>query len=282
MWWRALTLGVLAGFLFSIGSRADEGNDPTLRFLRDGQVVKTLTRAELEKGCGTEVPVDDPYYGRTVRYRACPLATVLEMGFGVPATDLASSDVVFRAKDGYAKPASGARLAEPGGYVAFADAARAHGDDPGFEPIDRKQVDPAPFYLVWSKPEQRDTHRYPWPYQLAEIEIVSLDQRYPHIAPTGAAPGSMAREGFEIFKTDCIACHAINGEGGKVGPDLNVPKNILEYRPAEQVKQYIQNPQSFRYTSMPAHPYLTPLQLDALISYFDVMRTLKHDPGPGS
>jgi hypothetical protein len=50
------------------------------------------------------------------------------------------------------KPASVARVREAGGFLAFADADRMHGDDPGWEPIDRKQVDPGPYYVVWENP----------------------------------------------------------------------------------------------------------------------------------
>ena len=79
--------------------------------------------------------------------------------------------------------------------------------------------------------------------------------------------------------TQCIACHAINREGGTVGPELNLPKSIVEYRPVDQIKQYIRNPATFRYSNMPANPQLTDQQLDQLIAYFTAMQALKHDPG---
>jgi hypothetical protein len=74
----------------------------------------------------------------------------------------------------------------------------------------------------------------------------------------------------------------VNGEGGRVGPDLNVPQSIVEYRPREQIKAYVRDPQVFRYTTMPSHLHLTDADLDALIAYFEVMRGLKHDPGKPS
>ena len=94
----------------------------------------------------------------------------------------------------------------------------------------------------------------------------------------GSADGSPARAGFEIFRRECISCHAINGEGGRVGPELNVPRSIVEYRPAEQIKAYIRDPQSFRYTTMPPHPHLTDTDLEALVAYFRTKSTQKHDP----
>jgi len=131
---------------------------------------------------------------------------------------------------------------------------------------------------VWTGAEQADGHRYPWPYQLAAIEIARFEQRYPHTAPTGEPRESAAWQGFAIFRRECVACHSVNGEGGSVGPELNVPRSIVEYRPAEQIEAFVRNPQSFRYTSMPANPHLSDADLDALVAYFRAMSQRKRDP----
>ena len=70
-------------------------------------------------------------------------------------------------------------------------------------------------------------------------------------------------------------CHAINGEGGKIGPDLNIPRSIVEYRPAEQIAAYVRDPAAFRYTSMPAHTHLSDSDLAHLIAYFEAMKALR-------
>jgi mono/diheme cytochrome c family protein len=277
----AVTMLVLAlGGLAVPSVSASEVSDTTLSFLREGTVVKTLDRAALERVCQTvTVTIEDAYYGRRKRYRACPLAAVLALGFGaLDAGVIEDADVFFRARDGYVKPASVARVREVGGYLAFADADRMKDDNPGWEPIDRRQVDPGPYYVVWEKPAQRDPHRYPWPYQLVAIELASYARRYPHTVPAGLPAAAPAWAGFTIFRSECIACHAINGEGGTIGPELNVPQSIVEYRPAEQLKAFIRNPQRFRYTSMPAHEHLTSADLDAVLAYFQAMRDRKHDP----
>jgi mono/diheme cytochrome c family protein len=222
----------------------------------------------------------DPYYQAPRRFLACPLERVFELGFGAPPASFADREFLLEALDGYTRTAPGSQLAEGGAWLAFADAARAARGEAGFDPIDRRQIDPGPFYLVWTGPGRNDAHRWPWPYQLARIAIARFEERFPHTVPVGATEGAPARRGFELFRRECAMCHAVNGEGGSVGPDLNVPRSIVEYRPAEQIKAYVRNPQSFRYTSMPPHPHLRDADLDALVAYFSHMSEHKRDPGP--
>jgi hypothetical protein len=122
-----------------LATAAAHADDSALSFVRDGKVVTTLDRATLAARCGVRtVELDDPYYGREMAYRACPLARVLELGFGVDPATLAGDDFLLRARDGYVKPATGKRLLEPGGFLALADARRERDGDPGWEPIDRR------------------------------------------------------------------------------------------------------------------------------------------------
>jgi mono/diheme cytochrome c family protein len=280
--WIVAALGLLA--ILAVRSacaetlRAAAPEPALLRFLNDGRELRTLTLEALLACCEPrEVAVEDPYYGAPKRFRALPLERVLAHGFGADALGaLGEREVLLRARDGYTRTAGGAQLLGGGAFLAFADAEHPQGR---FFPIDRRQVDPAPFYLVWQGEGRGDTHRWPWPYQLVEIEVVEFASRFPHVVPAGAAAEGPEQRGFAIFRRECIACHAVNGEGGTVGPELNVPRSIVEYRPAEQLREFIRDPRSFRYTSMPAHAHLSDADLDALLAYFRFMSAHKHDPG---
>ncbi len=261
------------------GGRARAGETATLVFRAAGGKETALAKSELRARCGPRtVTVLDPYYQAPRRFVACPLERVFELGLGAPPAAFASEDFLLVALDGYTRTTAGSQLAEGGAFVALDDADRVARGESGFDPIDRRQVDAGPFYMIWTGPGRNDAHRYPWPYELARIEVVRFEERFPHTVPAGAAEGSPARRGFAVFRRECVSCHAVNGEGGSVGPELNVPKSVAEYRDAAWIKAYVRDPSAIRYTSMPSHLHLGEADLDALVAYFAHMSAHKHDP----
>ncbi|HEY8074751.1 MAG TPA: cytochrome c, partial [Labilithrix sp.] len=148
-----------------------------------------------------------------------------------------------------------------------------------WEPIGPQQANPGPFYVVWRGENQQDLETHPRPWQLATIGIARFEATFPHVIPSGEPAGSPAMRGLGMFRAECIHCHAMNREGGHVGPDLNVPQSIVEYRPEAQIRAYIKDPRTFRYGNMPAHPNMTDTQLDDLVAYFRAMKDRKHDDG---
>ncbi|MCP4728581.1 MAG: c-type cytochrome [Roseibacillus sp.] len=80
--------------------------------------------------------------------------------------------------------------------------------------------------------------------------------------PTTAGPSGVQQP--EMFKTICIACHAVGGVGGKVGPTLD---NVGGKMDREAFKAWISDPQKIKPgTAMPKIP-MTPEQLEEVIDY---------------
>ncbi|MFO0630805.1 MAG: cytochrome c [Polyangiales bacterium] len=245
----------------------------TLTFKVDGRVVRTLSLEALARVAPPRTITGwDPYYQRVKRFSALPLEAVLAAGLG-PAEGYRGRSFVLRARDGYTVPLEGARLLEGGAHLAVRDL-----DAPAWAPIGPQQANPGPAYLVWSGATQVDLTTHPRPWQLASIEVARFDDVFPHTVPAGEPRGAAAWTGFAVFARECVRCHAVNREGGRVGPDLNVPQSVVEYRPEAQLRAYIRDPRTFRYGNMPAHPHLRDAELDGLLAYFHAMRARKHDP----
>jgi len=119
--------------------------------------------------------------------------------------------------------------------------------------------------------------KLPWPYQMVEISIQKADEAQQKIFPDSNDKSESITRGYKIFKQNCMACHSLNLEGGVVGPELNVPKNILEYEDKEFLKEFIGNPSSFRARSkMPAfNSILSTQELDDVLDYLAWMEKHK-------
>lgn len=273
---RALLLAVL---MVACARRAEGPASPeaTLLFRVDGRTVRTLTLDALARAAPLrEVSCWDPYYQRAKRFAAVPMEDVIAAGMG-SLEGLRQRSFMLRARDGYTVPIDGARLLEGGAHLAVRDL-----DVPAWSPIGPQRANPSPAYLVWSGAAQTDLTTHPRPWQLAAIEVARFEDVFPHTAPAGEPAQSPARVGYGVFARECVRCHAVNREGGRVGPDLNVPQSVVEYRSDAWLRAYIRDPRTFRYGNMPAHPHLREHELDGLLAYFHAMQARKHDPEAGA
>lgn len=259
-------LPLILVLLASVTSLAEQGN-PVLKFMISGELVKEYNLNQLKNELKThEINFIDSQYGKEKRYEAFSLQDVLELGFGDKWKSAEYTDVAFGALDGYTAITSILKLQELGGYIVYKDL-----DFNNWEPVSTREVHPGPFYLVWTGKDQTTANEYPWPWQLASIDLIKFDSQYPAVVPKGAAKDSSAYKGFEIFEGRCIRCHAMNRQGGTVGPDLNAPQSIVSYRSENMIKEFIKHPSKYRYTHMPDHTDLSDQDLDNLISYFNYM-----------
>lgn len=240
-----------------------------MTFVSGTKEVLRLTPQDMAKRPSARtITVEDPFYKTRKRYKAVPLKDLLTAAYGGSWGENTLGEVLFDAIDGYRSHARVSVLVNDGGMVAFADA-----DAPDWQPMP-KGVAPGPFYLVWTGPEQTPKKGFPWPWQITGVKMTVLEDEYPKALPRGAAPDSAAVRGWNTFRRACISCHAMSGDGGTVGPDLNAPRGVTRYHGKSFLKAYIRKPSSFRHTKMPDFENLDSSELNELIAYFKHMTNL--------
>ncbi len=233
-------------------------------FFEEGEDQERFSLAELKEQLKThKLTLRDPLHKKEKNYKAFALHDLLRLGFENRWQSDKYSDIAFVALDGYQALGALPVLRESGGYVVYEDL-----DRDGWEPIGERKTDPAPFYLLWTGEAQGPKGVYPWPYQLQTIRLLKFKDQYPKVYPAGVKEGSAVHQGFTLFRQVCFACHAMSRQGGTVGPDLNAPRNITEYRDEKMIRDYVRAPSRFRYTKMPDNPNLTDEELDHLLAYF--------------
>lgn len=246
-------------------------NPAQLQFTIPQRSTKTLGLDDLQRKLKIhDISLYDPHYAKQKRYAAFKIYDVLQLAFGNSLEEDAYSDVAFIALDGYKAIGQIDKLKEDGGFLAFSDL-----DVKAWEPVGRKKAMPGPFYLVWTGELQTTAYGYPWPWQVASIQLIRFADQYPAVYPLGVKSASSVFKGFQIFKYRCFRCHAMNQQGGTIGPDLQAPKSIVEYRTREMIKEFIKQPSKYRYTQMPDHIDFSEQDLDALLDYFQYQSNAK-------
>ncbi len=257
---------------------AAEGPVAELAFARHARPVARHDRAALERLAeAATVRVLEPYEGREVAFRALPFDGVLDAIYGPDWR--AEEELLFTCRDGYQPTVPVARVLAHRAWLAFDRA-----DQPGFairkrESGEHKRVELGPFYLVWENlddPKIRQEWDYGWPYQLVGVDLIRAAERYPKLAPPEDASASV-REGFAAFRIHCSKCHALNGEGGRIGPELNAASSPVEYRDRDWLRDWIEDPSRIRPDArMPAlNPELPDRgrTVDAILDYLEAMRS---------
>lgn len=249
------------------GVRAAES---ALVFYFNGKEVMRVTAAEMgARPDARVVDVADPSYGRRKRFRAVPLRGVLTTAYGASWGEDTLGEIFFASLDGYRSHAKTGDLMSDGGWLAFDDS-----EVPGWEEVPGKRTRPGPFYLFWTGAAQRPRNGFPWPEQIVSLHRGMVEEEYPKAVPRNAAPDSAAARGWKVFRKDCISCHAMSGQGGEVGPDLNEPKGVTRFHSKRHLKAYIKKASAFRHTKMPDFDELTGDELSDLMVYFDHMSEL--------
>lgn len=260
-----LRLSIFALFISALTISTHAVENPVLNIMISGKKQSSVSLSDMKQELKQyKITFIDPYYEKEKKYLAFNLTDLLSLAYGKNWAKEQYSDITFRAYDGYESVAEISKLKNEGGYLVFRDL-----DFDDWEPISFTGAYPGPFYIVWTGKEQTAKNGFPWPWQLESINLVKFTDQFPKIVPKTQDKNDPIYKGYTIFKERCVRCHSINGEGGKVGPDLNAPKNILEYRDPEFVKNYIRDPSVYRFTHMPDNKDLTNKDLENIIDYFN-------------
>ena len=189
---RRLFLPSLALFLLTMGLA---GAGDVRLTIAIGSVTRSLGAEDLLRDPATveiEVP-QDIAYGRAMRYRALPMAELLQ-GFALPP-DQAIEAV---ANDGFAATLPLDLLRHrPGGsgsvaYLAIEPPASPWPKLPG------KSSSAGPFYIVWLRPEADGIRQEQWPYGVVEIRSADLpEKRWPGLAVDPKLPADDPRRAGE-------------------------------------------------------------------------------------
>jgi mono/diheme cytochrome c family protein len=260
---------ILTAVLFAARTWAGE---PELEFRLGGKVAAKVSLVELQdKIRAHRVRFFNVLMNKEKTYEAFALKDVLTFAYQTKWRSAHYSDIAFIASDGYEAVSSLGKLQEDGGFLAFRDLDR----NTGWEPIGDKKVDPAPFFLIWTGKTQTPKAAYPWPWQVVALDLLRFEDQYPAVVPKGAPIDSSAYRGFELFRTHCLRCHAMDQNGGKLGPDLNAPQSIAAYRSKHMIKEFIKQPSKYRYSQMPDNPDLSDRNLEDLYQYFQFQMARK-------
>lgn len=181
---------------------------------------------------------DDPVYHKTKKYNSVALLPLLKQFTPIDSIDIENHKVVFECEDGYKPEMSLQLLLEADAYVATSDAEAS--PNKSWEQVikDGVEMKTAPFYVVYKGVSAKD-YTYKWPYNLVKI----------HLEPKEVAeipPATEHTEGRCLYIQHCKVCHALNGAGGNMGPELNQPMSVTAYWKENHLIAFIQNPQAYR------------------------------------
>jgi mono/diheme cytochrome c family protein len=186
---------------------------------------------------------DDVAYGRTMRFRAIPLAALLT-GLSPPT----ESVIETVALDGFAAqlPLDLVTNTDPAKAVAWLAIEPA---DAPWPPLPGKTASAGPFYILWVGAAAKTIRSEQWSYQVIKLEShPSPATRWPALGVDPALPATHAvRAGQALFVTQCLPCHTLNGAGSStVGPDMNKPMSPTEYLTRAGLHALIRDPRSVR------------------------------------
>jgi mono/diheme cytochrome c family protein len=245
------------------------------------QGEKIFSLASLKKKFSVrKQKVHDPHLNRLATFEGIDLLALYQSLLADKLIAPAIDEIEFIALDGYKLSVPHQRLQEIGGIMAYTvvDGPSKASGLPRFQ-SGKKSTPLGPFYVVWNQPQLKPVSDHPpFAYQVAKIRFVSFQHEYGRLLPESDDAG--IKNGFQNFKTHCLHCHAINQQGGNVGPELNIPKNITEYWRRDHLLAYISDASSYRLgAKMQAFGKLLKAEeIEGIVDYLEHMKGKKIYP----
>jgi mono/diheme cytochrome c family protein len=269
---------VLSGLLLVSGMAAAE---PVLDIVIGSETRQFARDALLARADAATIEIaKDVSYGKTMSYRAVPLARLLA-GLTFPTDSIIEAVAI----DGFAAqlPLDLITNSDPAKAVAWVAVEPA---DKPWPPLPGKTASAGPFYIIWTGASVATIRSEQWPYQLAKLASQpSPIVRWPALNVDPLLPSTdSVRAGLALFVSQCLPCHTLNGAGaGTVGPDLNRPMNPTEYLTRGGLKALIRDPQSVRTWPEQRMPSFTVEQMsdreiDLVIEYLTHMAARRTPP----
>ncbi len=252
-----------------------------LSFKNKGEILKSIKVAELKTLAPLQtIKVWEPHENKEVEYRGYSARAVLDAIYGSKWLD--AEELLFTCADGYQPSVPLASFKKFNSFfVTERVGQKEFTVDNRFQ--NEKKVPLGPLYLVWDNlksKELKDAGANGWPYQVVGLDLVSFAERFPSLSPAAhASPEVLA--GFLHFRSHCLSCHTINGEGGKKAPELNYPMSITEYLSDEMIQKWMLSPRSIRFnTTMPSFGHLAQAKQvsQEILSYLKAMQERKTKP----
>jgi mono/diheme cytochrome c family protein len=216
----------------------------------------------------------DPVYQSAKQYRGMPLLKYFSRHGVLLPQGMTNTTVVFLCSDGYRATANLERLAHDDAFLVTSDLDAPPGHNWVPFTSHGAQTDPGPFYLVWPHVPQGDSSHV-WPYAIESILIGTTSGMFARAEPKS----DRFAKGFNLFVQNCMPCHSINGVGGTVGIELNVPRNVFEYWQPELLPAYVAHPENFRRNSkMPSFSHLGTPAIADILAYVGYMKDHKSEP----
>ena len=122
------------------------------------------------------------------------------------------------------------------------------------------QIDDLTDFLKWIG--EMDLNGFPATPNLMQVAVAN---------PAGAGAEALApsRDRPQIFNQMCVACHALGGQGGQVGPTLD---DVGARKSRDEIERWLQDPLAMKADSrMPKLP-LSPAEIAELVAFLSQQR----------